>query len=109
MESLENFFINPIAASFFGWLAWNVVMFRIEKDGYDLQKIKFPLGEYFSRTWDNWIASFVMIPILLFVGFKKLNIEFDSNNLQWNDLYYVLSGFITEVVIVSWEKWKNKK
>lgn len=109
MEVLDKMFVNPIAASLFAWLAWNAIMFRIEKDGYDKDKINFPLIEYVKRTYDNWIASLFMIPVLLFIGYNKLEIQMDGENLQWSDLYYLASGFATELVIVAWNKWKNKK
>lgn len=101
-------FITPISAALFGWLAFNVILFRVAKDEYDDQDKTFPIKKYFSYVWDNWLASLVMIPVLLYIGGRGLGITFDGNNLAWNDAYYPASGFITELVIVAWKKWKNK-
>lgn len=108
MEIISEFFGNPITAAVFGWLAFNVMLLRIDKEEYDNSKKMFPLREYFMYVWDNWLASLLMIPILLYVGQNQLNITLDEHNLQWNNLYYVGAGFFTELVIVAWKKWKSK-
>lgn len=96
-----------------GWLLWNSIAFRIEKDGYDSQKKQFPLKEYISETWDNWITSLFMIPVLLFLGYKGLDLNpmavFGSEPMGWNDFYYLGTGFFTEVVMYAVKKWKQSK
>lgn len=94
-----------------GWLAWNVIIFRIDKDQYDDRKEPFPLKQYALQSWDNWLTSACMIPVLLFIGHKGLGIPgafvgFDVDNLEWSDLYYLGAGFLTEAVIFAIKKWK---
>ena len=111
-ELLEIFQTNVpnFAAAFFGWLAFNVIIFRIEKDKFDQGDLSFPLSKYIIKTWDNWIASLCMIPVLIFVGYKQLDLGvlITDHNIKWSDAYYLLSGFSTELIIVSWTKWKSK-
>jgi hypothetical protein len=102
-----NFIISII-----GWLAWNVIVFRIEKDKYDDKGEHFPFSKYFSETWDNWLASLFMIPILLYLGYKGLGINafgiIDIEHLNWSDAYYLGSGFFTEAAIYAIKKMKTK-
>lgn len=97
-----------------GWVAWNVIIFRIDKDQYDEKGISFPLKQYALQSYDNWLASLGMIPILLYIGWKGLGIPgaflaIDIDKLEWSDLYYVLSGFITEAVIFAIKKIKASR
>lgn len=108
---MQSIITHPLFATFFGWLAFNVILFRIDKDEFDDEKKIFPIGAYLGYTWDNWLSSAVMIPVILFVGAKGLNLNplaENSTDLAWSDLYYVAVGFITELVIVTWKKWKQK-
>lgn len=96
-----------------GWLLWNAIAFRIEKDNYDDQEKEFPLRLYVYRSWDNWITSLFMIPVLLFLGYKGLNLNplavFGTEEIGWNDTYYLGAGFFTEVVMYAVKKWKKAK
>ena len=108
---METIITHPFFATFFGWLAFNILLFSIDKDTFDDQKRVFPIKEYIGYTWDNWLRSLLMIPVILFVGAKALNLNplADGNSdLACNDAYYVGVGFITELVIVTWKKWKAK-
>lgn len=108
-ELLEIYINGNTVAALFAWLAFNVIVLRIEKDTFDSQNKGFPIKEYAAKTWDNWLASLVMIPVLLYVGYKKLNLGVvGEHSIEWSDLYYLGSGFITELVIKAYEKWKNK-
>lgn len=104
---LLNIYISLIA-----WLAFNLIKFTIEKDKYDDQDAVFPLKTYIRKTWDNWLASLFMIPVLLWIGYRQLNIVADPlsehvSTIVWNDLYYLLSGIITEIVIDRYKAWKK--
>lgn len=106
---MEHFFVNPFFAALFGWLAFNVILFRIEKDKSDDTEINFSIKHYANKTWDNWLASLVCVPIVLYIGYSKLSIGMiDAENPQWNDLYYLGAGFLPELIIVLWKKWKAK-
>jgi hypothetical protein len=112
-SELKNYTVMNILAAFFGWLAFNVAMFRIEKDTYDDKHQSFPLKQYASETWDNWLASLACIPVLLFIGYYKLQIPsigvLEGGELKWSDFYYLCSGFATELVIVAIKKWRKKQ
>jgi len=100
--------------TFLGWLAWNAIIFRIDKDKYDERGEDFPLHQYAKQSWDNWLTSACMIPILLWIGYKGLGIEgaflaFDVEKLEWSDLYYLGSGFFTESIIYAIKKWRASK
>lgn len=106
---MQHILLNPVYAAIFGWLAFNVILFRVEKDQADDNNLPFNLRGYFLKTWDNWLASLVCVPVLLFVGYNKLEIGMiDVQGLQWNDFYYLGAGIVPELVIVSWKKWKEK-
>lgn len=96
--------INALAA-LAGWLAWNGTMFSIHKDS---DEKNFNLKSYTMETYDNWLASLLMIPVLLYVGHSQLSIDIDSGKLEWQDTYYLASGFAVEAVKVAWKKWKTK-
>ena|SRR5688572_2205222 len=96
-----------------GWTLWNLIAFRIEKDAYDDRNEKFPLKEYVSKVWDNWLASLVMIPILLFLGQQQLGLNpmgvFGTEEIGWNDFYYLGAGFFTEALMYAVKKWRAKQ
>ena len=108
--NIEHFFIHPVFVALFGWLAFNLIMFRIEKDKSDSINECFNTWQYICKTWDNWLASLVCVPVILFIGYKQLDIGMvDAEKVHWNDLYYLFAGFVPELVIVIWEKWKKKQ
>jgi len=97
-----------------GWFAWNAIIFRIDKDQYDEQDKPFNLKQYALQSYDNWIASAGLIPVLLWIGYKGLGIpgallSIDIEKLEWSDLYYLGSGFITEAIIFGIKKWKASR
>ena len=96
-----------------GWLAWNTIIFRIDKDKYDDRNEAFPLKQYVLQSYDNWLASLFMIPVLLYMGYKGLGFNVFSgigmDKLEWSDAYYLGSGFFTEAVIFAIKKWKTSK
>lgn len=106
MNALQALFTNPIFAALAGWAAFNIIMLSMFKDENEKT---FALKSYAIEHWDNWVASLFMIPVLLFVGYNKLNITIEGQNLQWSDLYYPCSGFATEAVKMAYKKWKAKQ
>jgi hypothetical protein len=106
---MKHIFIDPFFAAFFGWLAFNVILFRIEKDKADDLSESFDLKKYFLKSWDNWLASLVCVPIVLYLGANQIGIGvIDAENPDWKDLYYLGAGFLPELIIVAWKKWKAK-
>ncbi len=95
-----------IGAALAGWLAWNVLMLSIYKDENEKTC---NLKAYKDEHWDNWLASLVMIPILIFFGYKGLDLGvIEMGNLKWSDSFYVCSGFATELVKMAYKKWRDK-
>jgi hypothetical protein len=94
-----------------GWLAWNVIIFRIEKDKFDSDGKPFPLSQYFKTNWDNWLSTVVVAALLLVLGQNVLHIinMAESTTLSWNDAYYAGSGIITEVIIYAIARYKKSK
>lgn len=95
------------------WAAWNVIIFRIDKDQYDDRKEEFSLWQYVKQSYDNWLASLFMIPIILWMGYKGLGFNVFANigmdSLEWSDAYYLGSGFFTEALIFAIKKWKASR
>jgi len=97
---MHQFFVDPVFAALFGWLAFNAILFRMEKDKDDDKGLDFHVVEYAKRTWDNWLASLVCVPIVLFLGYKQLHIGMiDMDQPKWADLYYLAAGFMPEFII----------
>lgn len=106
---MKHIFIDPFFAALFGWLAFNVILFRMEKDKFDDSDTVFSVKAYALKVWDNWLASLVCVPVVLYLGYNQLSIGMiDAENPQWKDLYYLGAGFLPELVIVAYKKWKAK-
>ena len=106
---MKHFFVDPVFVAFFGWLAFTLILLRVEKDKADDVDKSFSIISYASKYWDNWLASLVCVPIVLYLGYNQIGIGMiDAENPQWKDLYYLGAGFLPELVIVAWKKWKAK-
>jgi hypothetical protein len=102
----EIFFGTNAVAALAGWVAFTVIMLSAHKDENEKT---FNLKSYALEYWDNWLASLVSIPVLLWVGFKQLNLGVvDIGATDWNDLFYLGSGFVPELVKTAWKKVKSK-
>lgn len=106
MNALIHFFTNPFGAAIAGWVAFNLIALSLYKDENEKT---FALKAYVVEHWDNWLASLFLIPVLIFIGAKGLAITIDEKHLEWNDLYYVCSGFFTESLKMAYKKWKSKQ
>lgn len=96
-----------VCAALAGWIAWNIIMLSVYKDKNEKT---FNIKAYAEEYWDNWLASLVMIPVLLYVGYKGLGFgAIDMEHLHWSDVYYVCSGFAVELVKEAWDRYKNKQ
>lgn len=103
METYQLLF--DIAGSFFGWLAFTVLMLRLEKDA---NEDSWTWASYKKKNWDNWLASIVFIPVLIWVGYSQLDIRTVGFDFQWSGLYYLCSGFAPELVVKIWKKFKEQ-
>lgn len=102
----EIFFSLNAVAALVGWVAWTVIMLSLYKDENEKT---WNFKAYFFEHWDNWFASLVCIPVLLWIGYKRLNLGVVGiETPDWNDLYYLASGFVPEGVKMAWKKWRSK-
>lgn len=105
----HSLFIDPFFAALFGWLAFNLIMFRMEKDAADDIGKPFDLWAYTCKTWDNWAASLFCVPVVLYLGYYQLDIGMiDVSHPKWYYLYYLGAGVLPEAIIVAYKKWKSK-
>lgn len=104
-----NFYVTVIA-----WMAFNAIKFSIIKDKLDDEGKHFPIRQYIEKTWDNWLASALCVPLLLWIGYRQLDIITNpvaehTSTLKWNDIYYLFSGVISEIVIDVYKGWRKTK
>lgn len=110
-----NFFI-----SIAGWFLWNLAELYIEKSEKENDsdpETKWEVKAYASSHWPLWIGSLVCIPVILWIGYRNLNIDplgamigLESN--KWNDLYILGAGAAFEFFIFGVKKikaWFKKK
>ena len=99
-------FNSSLSAALSGWLAFNVIMLSMYKDENEKT---FAFGAYAKEHWDNWAASLVSIPVLLYIGAHQLSLPItDLSNPKWSDLYYLGSGFFVEAIKMAYKKWISK-
>ena len=102
----EIFFGSNAMGAFVAWIAWTVIMLSLYKDENEKT---WNFKAYVGEHWDNWAASFVCIPVLLWIGYKQLSLGvLDLEKPDWNDLYYLASGFAPEMVKMAYKKWRAK-
>lgn len=96
-----------------GWAIWNWVAFSVEKDTYDDAGKDFPFQTYKSRNWDGWVGSLLVVPALLYIGYKQMDLNpFGTligveTSLSWNDLWFFGAGVVWEAIIFAYKKIKN--
>jgi hypothetical protein len=102
----EIFFGMNAVAALAGWFAWTCIMLRMYKDE---NENTFNVIAYSKEHWDNWLASLACVPVLLWVGFSKLDLgSIDIGATSWSDLYYLSAGFAPELIIKAFKNWKQK-
>jgi len=104
---IEVFFGFNALGALIGWVAFNVGVFSLFKDENEQT---FNLISYTKEHWDNWLGSFVFIPVFLFAGHVGFNFEdIGIGGVKWSDAYYVGSGFFFEAIKMIYKKWKKSK
>ncbi len=106
--------------SVFGWAIWNLAEMYIEQneknsDG-DASTV-WNFREYAKTHWILWIGSILCIPVILWMGYRNLNINplgslFGAEINAWHDLYILGAGAAFEGFIFGVKKVKsffNKK
>ena len=101
-----------ILLTILGFLGWNWFEFVQAKDTYDNQNTKFNFREYTAKKWDNWVWTLIVAVTLYVVGHAGLGMAFITtftDKLEWSDLYYLGSGFFSELISFSYRKWIKKE
>lgn len=98
--------------SILGWFLWNLAEFtmakqELDEDGNPNTNMNF--SEYKHTHWPSWIGSFFSTFLLLWIGYRQLNLEpfqviTGGESLAWNDLYYLGAGAAWEAFL-----WLVKK
>lgn len=99
-----NFMISVL-----GWFLWNwgeLEFRKRELDDDGNPNTNFGFKEYREKKWTSWVGSIMCVPVLLWVGYLKLDLkplEFitGENHGGWNDLYYLGAGCAWEMIIFS--------
>jgi|SRR5688572_1966824 len=105
-----NFFISII-----GWLVWNIAEAQIEKgdkDNDNKAETAFSYKDYAKRHLLIWLGSLLCIPVLLWIGYRQLDIDPVGSLLgietkAWHDLYILASGAAFEAFIFAVKKVKS--
>lgn len=105
-----NFFISII-----GWMIWTIAELYIEKstkdsDGDPLTNWDF--NGYAKANWPVWIGSLLCIPVLLWIGYRNLDINPVGSLLgtdvnAWHDLYILGAGAFFQAFIYAVKKVKS--
>lgn len=99
MELLEHFLKSNFFGTVVGWIVYQLIMWRREKNKYDVLHEEFPFMQYIKETYDDWITSAFCIPLLLWVGYRIADLNpIAEDPLQWNDLFYLSAGFVPELI-----------
>lgn len=105
-----NFFISII-----GWLVWNIAEAQIEKGDKDNDgnaATAFSYSDYAKRHTLIWAGSLLCIPVLLWIGYRQLDINPIGSLLgvetnAWHDLYILGAGAAFEAFIFAVKKIKS--
>lgn len=100
MDYLAIIFGSNLMGTLYGWLAWAALLWHIEKNKHDERGEPFPFSEYRKKMSDDWISSFLFIPVILWVGARSLALDpFVNDGAGWSDLYYLCAGLAPQAVV----------
>lgn len=102
-----NFLISVL-----GWMIWNIAEAQIEKGEKDNDQndtTTFSYKDYAKRHVLIWAGSLLCIPVLLWIGYRQLDINPMGDLLGieakgWHDLYILGSGAAFEAFIFAVKK-----
>lgn len=96
-----NFFISII-----GWALFNLGEMELRKRELDDDgnpQTNFTFSEYAKKKRLSWIGSLLMIPVILWIGAKQIDLKplsmLTDTEHSWSDLYYLGAGFAWELLI----------
>jgi len=93
-----------------GWLLWNFAIFSLDKNKDDEVHRQFPIKQYISEKWDNWVGSLICCFVLFLImklGYGVDVLSFANINLKWSDALIGASGFAWEGIMWGVGKTKN--
>jgi hypothetical protein len=99
--------------AFFGWLAWTLLILRLDKDHFDDQDKPFSFKIYALKNWDNWAFTVCAVFILGLFHVEDSLISALNHlfgwDLEWQKAYYLFGGFGFEILFYAAKKWKKQK
>lgn len=107
---MENITYTNALIALVGFLAWVIIVFRIDKDLVDDSEKEFSFRDYAKKNYDNWLTSLIGVPVVL-VGADLLDIVkvFHDTELTWSNAFYLGAGVVTEVPMYFIKKWRKQK
>lgn len=104
-----NFFI-----SLMGWAIWTIAELYIAKSAKDNDNdptTSWNFKEYAKSNWPVWIGSLLCIAVVLWIGYRNLNINpigdiLGTDTKFWQDLYILGAGPLFQAFIYLVKKVK---
>lgn len=82
----------------FGVIVYNYLLFSFTKDKTDGTSKKFNWNSYKSNRWNNWILSFMMVPIIVIYAEQiwYYIMQWQKLDLEFYDVLFLGSGVLAE-------------
>jgi len=92
----------------FGVVVYNYLLFVFAKDETDGTRKKFNWQSYKAERWDNWIFSFLMVPIIVIYGEQLWYYVMEWQEKEWKffDVIFLGSGLLAEGLYFGLKKIK---
>ncbi len=89
---------NPWFWAIFGVLLYNYLVFNIAKDEVDNTSKSFSYKRYVKTHWDNWIWSFILVPVIVIFGHQLFYylMQWQGWDWQFYDVFYLSAGVLAE-------------
>jgi len=90
----------------FGVMVYNYLMFVFAKDETDGTRKKFNWKGHVGDRWDNWIFSFMMVPIIVIYGEQLWYYLMQWQKWDWKfyDVVFLGSGALAEGIYFVFKK-----
>lgn len=108
---MEELFNNIYILSFYGFILYTVGKFNVEKDEFDNENKKFNLTKYLFKNWDNWLFSFLIVPVLALKAKDIWAGSMDILGKDWDfyQVYYLGVGAIVEAIYTAFAWISDKR
>lgn len=93
----------------YGVIVFNWLAYMFTKDGYDDTRKKFRPKAYALRRWDNWVWSFLFIPIVVVYAKEIFYYFMQAYEKDWTfyDVVYLGAGALSEFVYYLFKKLRS--